>query len=116
MISAPWTRTATASPAGTTPPPISATCTSRDEILAARLLTTHNLYLYHALMAGIRAALAEDRFPEYRRAFWPRYREEDEARARAAVSVMRVLLLGRISSRSTRMSRSKRPGGTAHQP
>jgi queuine tRNA-ribosyltransferase len=46
-----------------------------DEILAARLLTTHNLFFYHALMAGIRAALAEDRFPEYRRAFQARYRE-----------------------------------------
>jgi queuine tRNA-ribosyltransferase len=46
-----------------------------NEILAARLLTIHNLFFYHALMAGIRAALAEDRFPEYRRAFLARYRE-----------------------------------------
>jgi queuine tRNA-ribosyltransferase len=46
-----------------------------NEILAARLLTIHNLFFYHTLMAGIRAALAEDRFPEYRRAFLGRYRE-----------------------------------------
>jgi queuine tRNA-ribosyltransferase len=46
-----------------------------DEILAARLLTTHNLYFYHALMAGIREALTKDRFPEFRRAFLARYRE-----------------------------------------
>jgi queuine tRNA-ribosyltransferase len=46
-----------------------------DEILAARLLTIHNLFFYHALMAGIRAALAEDRFPEFRRTFVARYRE-----------------------------------------
>jgi queuine tRNA-ribosyltransferase len=45
-----------------------------DEILAARLLTTHNLHFYHALMAGTRAALAEDRFPEYRQGFLARYR------------------------------------------
>jgi queuine tRNA-ribosyltransferase len=49
-----------------------------DEILAARLLTTHNLHFYHTLMAGMRAALAEDRFPEYRRAFLGRYRETGE--------------------------------------
>jgi queuine tRNA-ribosyltransferase len=46
-----------------------------DEILAARLLTTHNLHFYHALMAGIRSSLAEGCFPEYRRAFLARYRE-----------------------------------------
>jgi len=46
-----------------------------DEILAARLLTTHNLHFYHALMAGIRGALSEDQFPEYRRSFLARYRE-----------------------------------------
>jgi queuine tRNA-ribosyltransferase len=43
------------------------------EIMAARLLTFHNLYFYHKVMAGIRAALAEDRFPEYRRAFLADY-------------------------------------------
>ena len=45
------------------------------EILAARLLTTHNLFFYHALMAGIRSALAEDCFPEFKRDFLGRYQE-----------------------------------------
>jgi queuine tRNA-ribosyltransferase len=45
-----------------------------DEILAARLLTHHNLAFYHRLMAGIRAALEEDRFPEFRRDFLAKYR------------------------------------------
>jgi queuine tRNA-ribosyltransferase len=49
-----------------------------DEILAARLLTIHNLHFYHALMAGIRRSLAEDSFPESRRAFLARYREGGE--------------------------------------
>ena len=38
-------------------------------LLAARLLTLHNLHFYAILMIGIRTALAADRFPEYRRAF-----------------------------------------------
>jgi queuine tRNA-ribosyltransferase len=45
-----------------------------DEILAARLLTYHNLAFYHRLMAGIRAALEEERFPEFRRDFLANYR------------------------------------------
>jgi queuine tRNA-ribosyltransferase len=36
-----------------------------EEILASRLLTYHNLWYYYHLMAGIRAAVAEDRFAEY---------------------------------------------------
>jgi queuine tRNA-ribosyltransferase len=47
------------------------------EIMASRLLTYHNLYFYHKLMAGIRASLAEDRFPEFRRDFLARYRSSD---------------------------------------
>jgi queuine tRNA-ribosyltransferase len=45
-----------------------------DEILAARLLTYHNLSFYHRLMAGIRDALEEDRFADFRRAFLANYR------------------------------------------
>src|SRR5262249_12599768 len=44
-----------------------------DEILAARLLTYHNLSFYHRLMAGIRDALEADRFPEFRRDFLSTY-------------------------------------------
>jgi queuine tRNA-ribosyltransferase len=45
-----------------------------DEILAARLLTYHNLAFYHRLMAGIRAALEDDRFTAFRREFLATYR------------------------------------------
>jgi queuine tRNA-ribosyltransferase len=38
-----------------------------DEILGSRLLTYHNLAYYHALMAGIRSAIAEDRFAAFKR-------------------------------------------------
>lgn len=40
------------------------------EILASRLNTYHNLYYYLALMDKARAAIAEDRFPEFRREFY----------------------------------------------
>jgi queuine tRNA-ribosyltransferase len=46
-----------------------------DEILAARLLTYHNLAFYHRLMSGIRAALEEERFPEFRCEFLAKYRQ-----------------------------------------
>jgi queuine tRNA-ribosyltransferase len=48
-----------------------------DEILAARLLTYHNLAFYHRLMAGIRASLEEERFPVFRRDFQANYRGSD---------------------------------------
>jgi queuine tRNA-ribosyltransferase len=51
------------------------------EIMAARLLTYHNLFFYYKVMAGIRAAMAEDRFPEYRRAFLLDYGSRRENRA-----------------------------------
>ncbi|MBR4173090.1 MAG: tRNA guanosine(34) transglycosylase Tgt, partial [Clostridia bacterium] len=38
------------------------------EILAMRLAVMHNLYFYNELMAEIRAAIAEDRFEEFRKA------------------------------------------------
>jgi queuine tRNA-ribosyltransferase len=44
-----------------------------DEILAARVLSYHNLAFYARLMAGIRAALEADRFLAFRRDFLARY-------------------------------------------
>ncbi|RLA90157.1 MAG: tRNA guanosine(34) transglycosylase Tgt [Deltaproteobacteria bacterium] len=40
------------------------------EILAYRLLTVHNLYYYLELMAGMRQALTQGRFQEFRRNFY----------------------------------------------
>jgi queuine tRNA-ribosyltransferase len=40
------------------------------EILAYRLLTIHNLYYYLDLMAGLRRALAEGTFLQFRQAFY----------------------------------------------
>jgi queuine tRNA-ribosyltransferase len=40
------------------------------EILAFRLLTFHNLYYYLSLMAKMRQAISEDRFPAFRREFY----------------------------------------------
>lgn len=41
-----------------------------NEILAARLGTTHNLYYYINLMQDIRRAIEEDRFEEFRKEFY----------------------------------------------
>jgi queuine tRNA-ribosyltransferase len=43
------------------------------EILGAMLMTEHNLYFYQALMAGLRAAIAEQRLPAFASAFRARY-------------------------------------------
>ncbi|MCK5724169.1 MAG: hypothetical protein KAI84_16680 [Gammaproteobacteria bacterium] len=40
------------------------------EILAYRLNTIHNLYYYCHLMSGIRQALREERFTNYRNKFY----------------------------------------------
>lgn len=40
------------------------------EILASRLNTWHNLFFYLSLMKQARKAIAEDRFPEFRREFY----------------------------------------------
>jgi len=45
-----------------------------NEILAARLLTYHNLVFYARLMEGARDAVTQDCFSEYRRDFLARYR------------------------------------------
>jgi queuine tRNA-ribosyltransferase len=39
------------------------------EIIASMLLTWHNLHYYQELMAGMRAAIAEDRFAQFEAAF-----------------------------------------------
>ncbi|HZO90724.1 MAG TPA: tRNA guanosine(34) transglycosylase Tgt [Chthonomonadaceae bacterium] len=48
------------------------------EILAPRLTTYHNLYFYHRLMAGIRAAIRAQEFLAFREAFLRRYQEEKD--------------------------------------
>ena len=45
-----------------------------NEILAAVLGTIHNLHYYQELMAGIRVAIEEGRFAEFREAFYARLR------------------------------------------
>lgn len=45
-----------------------------DEILGIRLTTIHNLYYLCHLMAEIRAAIFADRFQDFRRQFWERYK------------------------------------------
>ena len=45
-----------------------------DEILAARILSYHNMAFYAKLMQGMRDALDQDRFLEFRREFVARYR------------------------------------------
>jgi len=47
------------------------------EILAAVLLTRHNLHFYHKLMEGIRAAIRLDRFPAFKADFLARYEQGD---------------------------------------
>ena len=48
-----------------------------DEILASRLATYHNLAHYAQLMAGIRQAIAEDRYAQFRRDTLARYAGEE---------------------------------------
>lgn len=45
-----------------------------EEILASMLATYHNLHFYHRLMDGMRRALEEDGFAEFRRDFLSKYR------------------------------------------
>ena len=46
-----------------------------DEILSAMLLSEHNIYFLVHMMAGIRKAIEEDRFPEYKKEFYSKYGE-----------------------------------------
>jgi queuine tRNA-ribosyltransferase len=58
-----------------------------EEILASRLATYHNLYFYRKLMEGIRRAIEQNRFKEFRREFLAKYHKhraevhDEEARA-----------------------------------
>lgn len=49
-----------------------------DEILGARLVTTHNLYFLIKLMENIREAIREDRLLEYREEFYKKYGYTDK--------------------------------------
>lgn len=44
-----------------------------DEILSSMLMTTHNLHFLVNIMAGIRKAIEEDRFLEYKKEFYDSY-------------------------------------------
>lgn len=44
-----------------------------DEILSAMLLSEHNLHFLVNTMAGIRKAIEEDRFPEFKKEFYDKY-------------------------------------------
>lgn len=46
-----------------------------DEILAAMLATYHNLHFYHRLMEGVRQALEQDNFVQFRHEFLNKYRQ-----------------------------------------
>jgi queuine tRNA-ribosyltransferase len=48
-----------------------------DEIMAARILSYHNLSFYVRLMEGIREAIREDRFLQFRRDFLSRYQSTE---------------------------------------
>jgi queuine tRNA-ribosyltransferase len=47
------------------------------ELLAYRLNTVHNVTFYQRLMAGMRAAIAEGRFVEFRDGFLAQYGENE---------------------------------------
>ena len=46
-----------------------------EELFALRLLTIHNLYFLLDFAKQIRAAIAEDRFPQFRKQFWENYQD-----------------------------------------
>jgi hypothetical protein len=71
-IRAPWTRTATVIPAGTTAAPICTIWIAAGEILGARLNTLHNLRFYQTLMADLRAAIAAGRLDSFAQDFLAR--------------------------------------------
>jgi queuine tRNA-ribosyltransferase len=53
-----------------------------DEIFGQTLATIHNLTFYGSLMAGIRAAIRDDRFPAFQREFLEKYSREGKKRRR----------------------------------
>ncbi len=44
-----------------------------EEILGLRLVSLHNVYFFLQLMGDVRAAIAEDRFVEFKKDFSARY-------------------------------------------
>jgi queuine tRNA-ribosyltransferase len=54
-----------------------------DEIMASRILSYHNLVFYARLMEGIRKAISEDRFLQFRREFLALYQQEGSGEADA---------------------------------
>lgn len=46
-----------------------------EEIFGLRLTTTHNLYFLLDFMRKLRAAIIDDRFPEFRQEFWAKYQK-----------------------------------------
>ncbi|MBI4335939.1 MAG: tRNA guanosine(34) transglycosylase Tgt, partial [Candidatus Omnitrophica bacterium] len=46
-----------------------------EELLGLRLVSLHNIYFYVMLMKEIRAAIAENRFEEYKKETGKQYKE-----------------------------------------
>lgn len=49
-----------------------------EELFGLRLLSIHNLHFLLDFAAQIREAIAEDRFPEFRKNFWDHWEEKDQ--------------------------------------
>lgn len=49
-----------------------------EELFGLRLLSIHNLHFLLDFAARIREAIAEDRFPEFRKNFWDHWEEKDQ--------------------------------------
>jgi len=55
-----------------------------NEILGAVLLTWHNLHYYQTLMAGMREAIAEQKFDKFAKSFYAQYNESETAKQEEA--------------------------------
>jgi len=55
-----------------------------DEILGLRLLTIHNLHLYHSVIRDARAAIEQGRYVEFQREFNTNYQRIDPAHLECA--------------------------------
>lgn len=55
-----------------------------NEILGAVLLTWHNLDYYQTLMAGMREAIAEQKFDKFAKSFYAQYNESETAKQEEA--------------------------------
>jgi hypothetical protein len=92
------------------------------EIIASMLLTWHNLHYYQELMAGLRAAIAEDRFASNRPSM-PPGQSATSTRSEAHSDTVFLAENGReicgFPTRKTRVFRppdKKRPAGGGEQP